>query len=56
MLAPIVTVYVAQEFGWNMGFLVASLACLLGAALWLGIRLKHPPIGASDEATRTGVK
>ncbi len=42
MLAPLVTVYVAREYGWNAGFLVASLACLLGAALWLGIRLKHP--------------
>jgi ACS family glucarate transporter-like MFS transporter len=42
MLAPLVTVYVAQEYGWNAGFLVACLACLLGASLWLGIRLKHP--------------
>jgi sugar phosphate permease len=41
MFAPIVTVYVAREHGWNAGFLVASLACLLGAALWLGIRLRH---------------
>jgi MFS family permease len=42
LLAPVVTVYVAKQYGWNTGFLVASLACLLGAALWLGIRLKHP--------------
>lgn len=46
MLAPLVTVYVAREFGWNTGFLVASLASLLGASLWLGIRLKHPATGA----------
>jgi ACS family glucarate transporter-like MFS transporter len=42
MLAPIITVYVAQEYGWNAGFLVASLACLLGVLMWLGIRLKSP--------------
>jgi ACS family glucarate transporter-like MFS transporter len=46
MFAPIVTVYVAKEFGWNAGFLVASAACLVGAALWLGIRLKHPESAA----------
>jgi ACS family glucarate transporter-like MFS transporter len=40
--APFVTVYVAQQYGWNAGFLVASLACLLGVVLWLGIWLKHP--------------
>jgi ACS family glucarate transporter-like MFS transporter len=54
MLAPVVTVHVAQEHGWNAGFLVASLACLLGAALWLGIRLKHPAISAKDDGTGAG--
>lgn len=42
MFAPVVTAYVADRFGWNAGFLVASLACVLGVALWLGIRLKRP--------------
>jgi ACS family glucarate transporter-like MFS transporter len=49
LLAPIVTVYVAQEYGWNTGFLVASFACLLGSALWLGIRLNHPATGGTKE-------
>jgi ACS family glucarate transporter-like MFS transporter len=51
MLAPLVTVYVALEYGWNAGFLVASLACLLGAVLWLGIRLKHPAMSAAEDGT-----
>lgn len=42
LLAPVVTIHVAQQYGWNAGFLVASLACLLGVGLWLGIRLEHP--------------
>jgi ACS family glucarate transporter-like MFS transporter len=42
LFAPVVTVYVAQRYGWNAGFLVASSACLIGVALWLGIRLHHP--------------
>jgi ACS family glucarate transporter-like MFS transporter len=42
LLAPVVTVYVAQQYGWNAGFFVASLACLAGVVLWLGIRLEHP--------------
>lgn len=46
-LAPMVTVRVAKAFGWNAGFLVASLACLLGVVLWLGIRLKPPDNGRS---------
>jgi MFS family permease len=40
LLAPVVTVYVAAHFGWGAGFVVASLACLIGVVLWLGIRLK----------------
>jgi sugar phosphate permease len=42
LVAPVVTVYVAEAYGWNAGFFVASIACLLGVVLWLGIRLKHP--------------
>lgn len=42
LLAPVVTVYVAETYGWNAGFLVASLACLVGVVLWFGIRLEHP--------------
>jgi sugar phosphate permease len=41
--APWVTAYVADAFGWNAGFLVASGVCLVGALLWLGIRLAKPP-------------
>jgi len=41
LFAPVVTAYVAKEYGWNAGFLVASLACLLGVVLWLGIRLRQ---------------
>jgi ACS family glucarate transporter-like MFS transporter len=54
LLAPVVTVYVADEYGWNAGFLVASLACLLGGALWLRIRLKHPAISAQDDGIGDG--
>jgi len=42
LVAPVVTIYVAKAYGWNAGFLVASVACLMGVMLWLGIRLKHP--------------
>lgn len=48
LFAPVVTVYVARQYGWNAGFLVASLACLLGVVLWLGIRLKHPATSAKE--------
>ncbi len=51
MLAPIVTAYVALKLGWQTSFLIPSLACLLGAALWLTIRLKHQAGSASAGPT-----
>jgi ACS family glucarate transporter-like MFS transporter len=42
LLAPVVTVYVAEHYGWGAGFFVASLVCLIGVVLWLGIRLEQP--------------
>jgi hypothetical protein len=38
----VVTVYVAEHSGWRAGFFLASLVCLIGAVLWLGIRLERP--------------
>ena len=55
LLAPLVTVYVARGYGRNTGFLVASLVCLLGSALWLNIRLKHPAGDAHAEPMAAGV-
>ena len=42
LLAPVVTVYVAEHYGWGAGFFMASLVCLIGVVLWLGIRLEQP--------------
>ena len=42
LLAPVVTVYVAEHYGWGAGFFLASLVCLIGVVLWLGIRLEQP--------------
>jgi ACS family glucarate transporter-like MFS transporter len=42
MLAPVVTAYVAREYGWNMGFVVASFVCLVGVVQWFGVRLVSP--------------
>jgi sugar phosphate permease len=42
MLATVVTAYVAREYGWNMGFAVASLVCLIGVVQWFGVRLVSP--------------
>ncbi|HLJ12190.1 MAG TPA: MFS transporter [Planctomycetaceae bacterium] len=42
MLAPVVTAYIAQEYGWNAGFVVASVVCLVGVFQWFGVRLQSP--------------
>jgi hypothetical protein len=38
----VITVYVADHYGWGAGFFMASLVCLIGVVLWLGIRLEQP--------------
>jgi dipeptide/tripeptide permease len=43
MLAPVVTAFVAREYGWNMGFVLASVVCLVGVVQWFGVRLVPPP-------------
>lgn len=42
MLAPVVTAVVAKEYGWNMGFVLASFVCLFGVLQWFGVRLVPP--------------
>lgn len=42
MLAPVITPYVAREYGWNAGFVVASIVCLVGVVQWFGVRLVTP--------------
>jgi ACS family glucarate transporter-like MFS transporter len=42
LLAPVVTPYVAASYGWNAGFTVASLVCVVGVLQWLGVRLVSP--------------
>jgi ACS family glucarate transporter-like MFS transporter len=42
LLAPVVTPYVASAYGWNAGFIVASIVCVFGVLQWLGVRLVPP--------------
>ncbi len=42
MLAPMVTAYVAREYDWNAGFIVASFVCVVGVVQWFGVRLVEP--------------
>lgn len=37
LLAPTLTPWISSRFGWSWGLLLSSIACLLGAVLWLGI-------------------
>jgi MFS family permease len=49
LLAPIVTPWVGLFFGWQAGPGLASIACIVGAALWVGVRfpgaVQPPPPG-----------
>jgi MFS family permease len=46
LLAPIVTPAVADVFGWQVSLVLASIVCVVGAALWWGI----DPAAAPDDA------
>jgi len=48
LLAPVVTPYVASAYGWNAGFIVASLVCLVGVVQWFGVRLVPPTTDGRD--------
>lgn len=37
LIAPTLTPWVSRHFGWGWGIALGSIACLLGAGLWLGI-------------------
>ena len=37
LLAPILTPWLSQQFGWHASFGAASLFCLVGAALWFWV-------------------
>jgi ACS family glucarate transporter-like MFS transporter len=55
LLAPVVTAYVGEQYGWNAGFALASLACLAGVGMWLGIRLEHPEANTlAEHSTEPG--
>jgi MFS family permease len=41
LLAPIVTPFVSDSFGWTAALLLAAVACLAGAALWWGVTPGH---------------
>jgi sugar phosphate permease len=53
LLAPVVTPYVASAYGWNAGFTVASLVCLVGVLQWLGVRLVRPAVTDIDTGGTT---
>lgn len=37
LLAPTLTPWISDRFGWSWGIALGSIACLLGVGLWLGI-------------------
>jgi MFS family permease len=43
ILAPIVTPWVGQRYGWGTAVAVASVICLVGAVLWLEIEPAREP-------------
>jgi MFS transporter, ACS family, D-galactonate transporter len=50
LLAPIVTPFLGQRYGWNSAVIVACVICGVGGLLWLGIRppdAEEPPESGS---------
>jgi len=38
MLAPVVTPWISERFGWQVGIALGGAVCLAGAMCWIGIR------------------
>jgi MFS family permease len=51
LLAPIVTPWVSEHWGWPWGIALGGLACLLGVGLWLGID-PHERVGEVERKGR----
>jgi MFS family permease len=43
LIAPVVTPWVGQLYGWPWAIGLGALVCFLGVALWLGIDPEHSP-------------
>jgi MFS family permease len=55
LLAPIVTPALSKFIGWQAGIGIASIVCLVGAALWYWVDLREPtgePRGVSPRLER----
>ena len=54
MLAPVVTPWVGQQFGWGYAVGLGGVVCLIGVALWFWIDPCECPAEASDTRDPAG--
>ncbi len=45
MLAPVMTPWIGQRYGWGYALALGALICLVGVFFWLGIRIDERPKG-----------
>jgi MFS transporter, ACS family, D-galactonate transporter len=43
LLAPVITPWVGERYGWGYGIALGGLICLVGVVLWLWIDLDERP-------------
>ena len=47
-LGAVLVPFIAREMGWTMSVAVVSAFAIVGAALWIWIRLDHPVEAKAD--------
>ncbi|HSH15219.1 MAG TPA: MFS transporter, partial [Verrucomicrobiae bacterium] len=52
LLAPLLTPWISEQFGWRIGISLGGVVCLTGALCWLGVDLARDRSGASDGSDR----
>jgi MFS transporter, ACS family, D-galactonate transporter len=48
LLAPVLTPLISDLFGWRAGLGMASLVCVVGAILWIPVRIEDKSTGTSS--------
>ncbi len=49
MLAPVLTPWVGQYYGWGYAVALGAIICLLGAFFWLGIGQEDGELGIGQD-------
>ena len=54
MLAPVLTPWIGERYGWGYAVGLGAMICLLGVVFWLGIEVGERPAEPRKDSARPG--